>query len=174
MISIKKPGFSLKKVPSISETQYENLEKLGITTTEELLGVNEAMSAQVDDKKYQLLEDAIYRKTYAAEFTKIIGSSTFLYSTRIFRELRTVHTNLYKNFIVQTWRICRANGIGALIHEDGIFNESNAGEFRYFYYKRLCSCYRFKNQLLLFSDVDNNKPFSINIFRGNYLFIDFL
>lgn len=133
---------------------------------EPLLGVEEAKSAKLNIFKDQLSLNKGFRDTYSFEFRKSQGAIKYLGNNRLYKPLKGVQSNLYKNFIVLSWNIISTNGIGALIHEEGVFDDHVGGDFRKFYYQRLSKHFQFKNELYLFQDVDHHKIFSLNIFES--------
>lgn len=138
-----------------------------------LLGVKQALSAEFNRVRPALLQSEKNQNSYATEFRKSIGNVAFLNSPRNYPEMANVQTNIYKNFIVRSWGILGKRGIGALIHEEGIFDDPNGGSLRGAYYARLCSHYQFKNELNLFPDVDHHKIFSLNVYQGYPDEVDF-
>jgi hypothetical protein len=88
----------------------------------------------------------------------------FLNDRTLYPALSGVQTNLYKNFIEQSWGLLRHNGIASLLHPEGVFDDPQGGWFRSNYYVRLRGHYQFKNELMLFSDIGNRVAFSINVY----------
>jgi hypothetical protein len=61
-------------------------------------GVKEAKSAALNRARPELLQDTEQWHFYSDEFRKSQGTSSFLYSRRLYPVLAGVQTNLYKNF----------------------------------------------------------------------------
>ena len=76
--------------------------------------------------------------------------------------------NLYRCFIDLSFRLISTSGYAALIHQDGHLGDPKSGAFRRHWYGRITKYFEFRNQIKLkmFSEVDNNRRFSLNIYRG--------
>ena len=77
----------------------------------------------------------------------------------LYIELSGLRTNLYKNFILQSWGLLTDEGISGLLHPYGVFEDPKGGTFRKSYYTRLKAHYQLKNELQLFHDVDHHMVF---------------
>ncbi|MFV1527654.1 MULTISPECIES: N-6 DNA methylase [unclassified Phaeobacter] len=84
--------------------------------------------------------------------------------------------NLYKSFVDISFRLASDGGTVALIHQDGHWNDPKAGLFRSQCFHRLRKRFHFRNQIKTknFSEVDNNRTFSLNIYAGYQSEISFL
>ncbi|QTA83835.1 SAM-dependent DNA methylase [Desulfonema limicola] len=131
-----------------------------------MLGVRDAKSAAYNQQRGKLLENEKQRLEYRDEFEKEEGTVVFLNNRVLYPALAGVQTNLYKNFIERSWDLLSEKGVAGLVHEVGVFDDPKGGKFRSEYYKRLLKHYQFKNELLLFADVGNVKPYSLNIYQG--------
>ena len=137
------------------------------STLDPILGVKEVKSAVYNKNRSLLLEEEENRKFYLNEYTKNLGVTSVLDSKQLYPALQGMRTNLYKNFIVRSWDILAADGIGGLLHPEGPYDDSNGGKFRAEYYRRLRGHYQHINELRLFADVDHHTTYSVNIFAGN-------
>jgi hypothetical protein len=83
--------------------------------------------------------------------------------------------NLYGCFVDLAFRVGSVDGVSALIHQDGHLKNPKSGEFRAHWYKRIVRFYEFRNQIRskMFSEVDNNVRFSLNIYRGHEAGVSF-
>ena len=131
---------------------------------EPLLGVRKANNVELVRSREKILNKQSYLFEFTTLFIKSIGSSTNLGAKSLYPELSGIRTNLYKNFVVRCWHFLSKNGIGALLHPEGVYDDSKGGKFRMLYYLRLKSHYQFTNELRLFQDVHHETDFSINIF----------
>jgi uncharacterized membrane protein YkvA (DUF1232 family) len=100
---------------------------------------------------------------YLEECTLLEGTKAFLNGLQNYPLLVGVQTNLYKCFITQGWRVGSEKGIGGLLHQDGVFDDPNGGALRAAMYPRLKSVFRFKNEGLLFADVDNQRRYCTTV-----------
>ena len=99
--------------------------------------------------------------------------SSFLRNFHNYCELHGVPPNLYKYFIVTSWRLISRGGVTGLLHPEGIFNDPKAGYFRKSYYQRLKSHYQFVNQLKMFSEIGNTREYGINISSSSSISVAF-
>lgn len=105
-------------------------------------------------------------ENYMREFVHVAGIVSFLSGKCLYPLISGAKTNLYKNFIVRAWEQLSPDGVCGFIHDQGVFDEASATQFRKEYYRRLLAHFHFRNEKLLFKDVGNVKKFSLNIFRG--------
>lgn len=133
---------------------------------EPLLGVIQASGADFNKKRPELFSLQGNKEFFSNQFRQSDGSVSFLNSKRIYNQLGGVQTNLYKNFIVQTWDLLGKNGTAGLLHPEGVYDDPKGGLLREQIYKRLRCHYQFQNGLNLFADVAHREKFSINIFSN--------
>lgn len=133
---------------------------------EPLLGVRESKSAEYNSSREKLLSNKATKDSFSDAFRASEGARAFLRSVKIYAELSGVPSNLYKNFVVQSWCLSTDSGFIGLLHPDGLYQDSSGGDFRRKIYSRLRRHYQFRNQLMLFSDVAHREEYSINIYAG--------
>ncbi|HEX7764741.1 MAG TPA: hypothetical protein VF433_14175, partial [Cellvibrio sp.] len=77
-------------------------------------------------------------------------------------------SNLYKSFVDLSFRLISESGVISLIHQDGHWNDPKAGFFRAACAHRIRKRFHFRNQIKSknFSEVDNNRTFSLNIYSS--------
>ena len=134
-----------------------------------LLGVRDARSTEFNRDRAKLLQDTYQREAYLTAQRSSLGSVAFLNCHRMYEALRGSQTNLYKNFIVRSWRLLGEQGLGGLLHPEGPYNDSNGGILRLQYYLRLIANYQFENELNLFVGTNDHgrMRFNLNIFRSH-------
>ncbi len=83
--------------------------------------------------------------------------------------------NLYRCFMDLSFRLTALKGYAALIHQDGHLGEPKSGAVRRHWYYRIKRHFHFRNEMKkkMFAEVHNNTEFSLNIYGGNPLEIDF-
>ena len=128
-----------------------------------LLGVRGAKSAAYNKARPKLLEQGHERDEYFREFRRSEGAVVFLNSARMYPELKGIQTNLYKNFLVRFWELLSDYGVGALLHQQGVFDDSRGGLLRNHYYARLRRHYQFRNEKQLFP-ILHTRTYNMNIF----------
>ncbi|NMD64000.1 UNVERIFIED_ORG: hypothetical protein FNL38_109123 [Nocardia globerula] len=88
--------------------------------------------------------------------------------------LRGLHPNLYRSFMEHSWRSRRTNGVVALLHPDNHFIEPNAAALREKCYLTLRRHWEFRNQIKLFEEIGNTRPYSVNIYGNQFSKPNFL
>ena len=106
------------------------------------------------------------RDAYLDECTLLEGIKAFLNGLQNYPLLVGVQTNLYKCFITQGWRVGSGAGIVGLIHQDGVFDDPEGGALRRAFCLRGRLVARFRNELRLFADIGNVRPFSFSLSRA--------
>jgi hypothetical protein len=162
---IKKGGFNL----ILGNPPWVNKGWVDASTLNELeplLGVRESKSAAYNEKRLTLLKTFEAQKFYTSTFSNNFAILKFLNSKNNYPELKGILTNLYKNFIVASWKLIGTGGVVGLIHPEGVYNDPNGGKLRNSLYKRLRAHYQFRNQFMLFEEVAHREEFSLNIY-GN-------
>ncbi|WP_421794117.1 Eco57I restriction-modification methylase domain-containing protein [Hydrocarboniphaga effusa] len=102
------------------------------------------------------------RAEYLGECTATDGLGEFLNATQNYPLLKGVQSNLYKCFLPLIWRV--GNGVQALLHPEGPYDDPNGGILRESIYPRLRAHFQFQNELKLFSEVAHRSKYSINIY----------
>ena len=103
--------------------------------------------------------NAYYQNHIEAESVK-----SFVRSKNNYAYNDSSKSNLYK-LILENCFILSNKNIG-IIHDRGIYNDTNGYELRRVVYKKLKYLFRFNNELKLFQDVGNAKKFEISIFSS--------
>ena len=130
------------------------------------------------DKLSKLREETFvkYRQLmpiYLKFYEGFDGTQNFLNAFQNYPLLKGVQTNLYKCFIPQSWQFSNSEAIEGFIHQEGIYDDPNAGSLRKEVYSRLRYHFQFTNVKLLFQDVMLWKSYSINIYGKNKSNINF-
>ncbi|MGC4951094.1 Eco57I restriction-modification methylase domain-containing protein [Streptomyces sp. DT224] len=118
---------------------------------------------RTDRRATALAEPGVLR-AYLADLSSWVGSDAHLGSAVDHPMLSGLRTNLYLNFMERTWRSMGQKGTVALIHEENHFSVPRGGAFRASTYARLRRHFQYGNNILLFEDVDNNKPFGVSVY----------
>jgi hypothetical protein len=102
---------------------------------------------------------------YLREYEEAAGTQNFLNAMQNYPLLKGMQTNLFKCFLPQAWQFCKPEGVSALLHLEGVYDDPKGGEFRQVLYQYLKAHFQFDNELILFSDVGHQAKFSINIYQ---------
>jgi hypothetical protein len=104
------------------------------------------------------------QQAWFAELAEAEGSQAFLNATQNYPQLAGQKANLYKCFLPRAWVNANKQGVSGFLHPEGVYDDSNGGVLRREIYQRLRSHFQFKNDIKLFSEVDNSRRYSINIY----------
>lgn len=140
---------------------------------EPLIGVRESNAQSIEQTRDKMLLDPAGRLVYGYFSCSSVGVSAFTGCDRIYPQLSDSSSNIYKHFIARSWSLLTNEGLTALIHEDGVFDDPGGGRFRAELYPRLRRRYQFRNELQLFAEVGHAKSFSINIYGKRTAQIEF-
>ncbi|MGW0050837.1 DNA methyltransferase [Nocardia cyriacigeorgica] len=72
--------------------------------------------------------------------------------------------DLYRCFMERTWRSATDEGIVSLIHPESHFTEARAQELRRSTYRRLRRHWQFRNELKLFSEINNTRQYGVHVY----------
>ena len=89
--------------------------------------------------------------------------AAFLGATDVYPLLAGLQPDLYRCFMVQTWRHASAAGVVGLIHPETHFTDEKAGRIRSHAYLRLRQHWHFLNERILF-EIDDKAIFGIHIY----------
>lgn len=107
------------------------------------------------------------------DFVMAESSKQFLGSKQLYDLLQGQRNNLYKTILSNSFYLIRNEGFIGLIHPDGIYDDPKGGKLRHYVYERLKYHFQFKNELMLFSEVDHQRNYSLNIYSGSKSEINF-
>lgn len=103
------------------------------------------------------------REAYLGEFAEFAGTQGFLNGEQNYPLLKKTQTNLFKCFVPQAWMAMNDGGVGAFIHQEGVYDDPKGGAFRRALYPRLRYHFHFQNERLLFPEIDHHRPYSVNV-----------
>jgi len=126
------------------------------------------MSVNIFNQSSELRTIAIDEDIWATSTKDFIGSSQnypFLVGQR---------NNLYKCILNNGFSLLNQNGSMGLIHPEGVYDDPSGDSLREELYKRLKFHFQFKNELMLFAEIDHHNIYSSNIYSGNKNRINFV
>ena len=100
---------------------------------------------------------------YLEEFECQNGSQTFLTAMTNNPLLVGSKANLYKCFLPLISYLSSHNGVQALVHPEGVYDDPKGGQLREFLYYRLRYHFQFQNSLTLFP-IAHRAKYSLNIY----------
>ncbi len=113
------------------------------------------------------------QQAWFEELAEAEGSQAFLNATQNYPQLAGQKANLYKCFLPRAWANANEQGVSGILHPEGVYDDANGGGLRREVYQRLRSHFQFKNDIKLFSDVDNSRKYSINIYGKRLELVSF-
>ncbi len=130
--------------------------------------VKKISSPKVRKMRDQLLEESeILKDIYQMEILEHEGGSTFLNAFANFPLLEKQQTNLYKCVVTNSFLLTNTQGYIGLVHPEGIYDDPKGGKLRKEVYQRLKYHFQFKNELMLFAEIDHHVFYGIHIYAGS-------
>jgi len=123
------------------------------------LALDGVSASDVAKRRGAVLNTSLRVDDYLLEAASLQGVQAYLNAGGNYPLLAGVQTNLYKCFLTRAWELSAREGVTALIHQDGLFDDPKGGALREAAYARLRWAFRFKNELQLFADVDHQRPY---------------
>jgi hypothetical protein len=99
---------------------------------------------------------------------------TFIGCIQNYPLMTGLKNNLYKNILENCFKLINHEGFIGLVHPDSIYDDPNAVLARIEIYSRLVYHFHFKNELMLFTEIDHHNNFSLNIYSKSKEIIDFI
>ena len=121
----------------------------------------------------QFFEDNKTKEIYFAENIGTECTSMFLNASQNYPLLVGQQTNLYKCILENGFYLLNTQGFMGLIHPDGIYDDPNGGLLRQEVYQRLKYHFQYKNELMLFAEIDHHNIYSSNIYSGSKSTVNF-
>lgn len=138
------------------------------------LAIRKLTAPQIAKARKNQLNKADQLEAYFFEYTEFEGSQLFLNASQNFELLVNQKANLYKCFLPRSWSLCKSDGVSAILHPEGIYDDPNGGPLRRELYTRLRGHFQFTNVNLLFQEVMIWVKFSINIYGKKAKTPDFI
>ena len=121
------------------------------------------------DQTDALGENSNWSHTYHDQYVWDESTRTFLGRMQNYPLLSGIQSNLFKCFLPQSWMIMNTrDAVVALLHPEGVYDDSKGGTLRRAMYSRLRVHFQFRNERKLFPEVHHMTRFSINVY-GNPL-----
>lgn len=125
--------------------------------------VDKPTQAQLSAKRVETLAGAEIREFFlqAAVPTPVVAE--FLGSTAEYSLLAGLQPDLYRAFMVRTWRSVSSHGVVGLVHPESHFTEKKAAHLRAETYRRLRRHWQFINELRLF-EIHNLVTYGVHVY----------
>lgn len=123
---------------------------------------------QAEFFKDEKLKDLYYDEMVGTECIAV-----FMNAGQNYPLLKGQQTNLYKCVLENGFSLLSKNGFMGLLHPEGVYDDPNGQPLRMEMYPRLRYHFQFKNELVLFSEIDHHNSYSTNIYSGKKSEISF-
>ncbi|MCO8302178.1 Eco57I restriction-modification methylase domain-containing protein [Streptomyces sp. RKCA744] len=138
---------------------------LALAEHDSWFGLNEkAPEAVKAPRRNRVLRDPAARRNYLADLCSWAGLTESLSSPVDHPLLETLRTNLYLHFIERGWRNRSHGGTIGLIHPESHLTDPKATVLRSRVHESLKRHFQFRNELKLFSEIDNAEIFGIHVY----------
>ena len=136
--------------------------------------IRKMKSPEVKLKVSDFLSQESNKLLFIGEYIETVSTQEFLGATTNYPLLQGQQANLYKCILENCFRnssnLCK---IG-LVHPDSIYDDPYGGILRREVYRRLRCHFQFKNELMLFSEIDHHVIYSINIYGSSKSTVNFI
>ncbi|MBV9804741.1 MAG: hypothetical protein JO130_16180 [Solirubrobacterales bacterium] len=125
-------------------------------------------------RRAAVLEQPQAHEQYLAERAENVAIGDCLGAVTREPLLAGQQTNLYLLFITGTWRRARATGATGLLHPDGHLSDPKAARLRTSAYRRYREYFHFINELQLFTEISDTRPYGVHVYSGDRGTVDFV
>ena len=114
----------------------------------------------------EFLADERLKTAYFDEYIGTESTSTFMNAVQNYPLLQGQQTNLYKCVVENGFQWINPGGFLGLLHPEGLYDDPNGQAMRREIYQRLRYHFQFKNELMLFAEIDHHNSFGCHIYAG--------
>ena len=129
--------------------------------------IKNVTAPQVRLLQAEFLKDEKLKELYYDEMLGTECIAVFMNAGQNYPLLKGQQTNLYKCVLENGFSLLSKNGFMGLLHPEGVYDDPNGQILRRELYPRLRYHFQYKNELMLFAEIDHHNIFSTNIFSGN-------
>ena len=104
---------------------------------------------------------------WTEELQEAGGMQNFLNAVQNYPLLQRMKANLYKCFLPLAWGLNGTQGVSALLHPEGPYDDPEGGNLREALYARLRRHFQFQNQEMLFP-IGHRVKYSINVYGSQH------
>jgi hypothetical protein len=138
------------------------------------LFIRKVSATKARELQISYLKNTLQKEAYFEEFIGTDSSATFMNAFQNYPLLKGQQTNLYKCVIENSFSLISENGFLGLLHPESVYDDPNGQPLRKEIYKRLKYHFQFKNELMLFAEIDHHNFYGAHIYSGERNDIDFL
>ena len=129
--------------------------------------IRSVTAPQVRLLQAEFFKDEKLKELYYDEMVGTECIAVFMNAGQNYPLLVGQQTNLYKCVLENGFSLLSKNGFMGLLHPEGVYDDPNGQPLRKEMYPRLRYHFQYKNELMLFAEIDHHNIFSTNIFSGN-------
>lgn len=129
--------------------------------------VEKPTQSQIKLKRDETLARHGMREYFIENAVPTAVLAEFLGSVGDYSVLAGLQPDLYRAFMVRTWRSASKLGAVGLIHPESHFTEKKAAHLRADTYRRLRRHWHFRNKKKLFSELTDQLEFGVHIYSGS-------
>ena len=135
--------------------------------------IKSVTAPQVRLLQAEFFTDEKLKELYYDEMVGTECIAVFMNAGQNYPLLKGQQTNLYKCVLENGFSLLSKNGFMGLLHPEGVYDDPNGQPLRKEIYPRLRYHFQYKNELMLFAEIDHHNIFSTNIFSGTKSEISF-
>ena len=136
--------------------------------------IRKTTAPQVRQLTNQFFEVETQQELYFVENIENDVSATFMNAVQNYPLLKGQQTNLYKCILENGLYWIAEKGYLGLVHPEGVYDDPNGYELRKEIFQRLKFHFQFKNELMLFSEIDHHNIYGVHIYSGTKDMVKFL
>lgn len=131
--------------------------------------IQKVSGPKVRNMQAKFLEDEYLKEIYLNEAIGTECTAVFMNAGQNYPLLVGQQTNLYKCVLENGFSLLCKNGFMGLLHPEGVYDDPKGKPLRNIIYKRLRYHFQFKNELVLFAEIDHHNAYSVNVYSGTIL-----
>jgi hypothetical protein len=138
------------------------------------LEIRKVSAPKVRKTQEVYLENPIQKAAYFSEYIATESAAAFMNGPQNYPLLKGQQTNLYKCVLENGFSLTAKQGYMGLIHPESVYDDPKGQSLRKEIYQRLKFHFQFKNELMLFSEIDHQNVYGIQVYsgyRGNTKFL---
>lgn len=128
-----------------------------------LVAMRDLSATEVAALRDGLLTTWERKADYFGDFVEAEGSKAFLSSLQTYPLLQGVQANLYKCFLAVSFVNSARDGIIAILHQKGLYDDTKAAHLRAYLIARLRWLLHFSNKKMLFDAIKDEKHYEISV-----------
>lgn len=131
-------------------------------------------ATEMVDLRNRYLSTVERKNIYFQELISTESAAFFMNSFQNYPLLKGQQTNLYKCIIENGFNLISNYGFIGLLHPESVYDDPKGQPLRKELYKRLKFHFQFKNELMLFQEIDHHNVYGANIYSGECAEVSFI